>query len=42
MTQGVKVAQDDRGQASIVRSPLQAREKVEPDLDAHRSSIFSH
>jgi hypothetical protein len=29
-------------QASIVRSPLRAREKVEPQVDAPGRSIFSH
>src|SRR4029450_14058875 len=32
----------DGSQASIVRPPLRALEKVEPDLDAHGRSIFLH
>jgi len=35
-------AQKDGGHASIVRSPLRARETVEPDPGAHERSIFSH
>jgi hypothetical protein len=30
----------DKGQASIVRSPLRACEKVEPHIDAHGRPIF--
>src|SRR6266850_3578021 len=35
-------AHEDAGQASIVRSPLTAPRKVEPEADTHGRSIFLH
>ena len=34
--------QRHKSETSIVRSPLRAREKGEPDPDAHGRSIFLH